>query len=165
MPANTASFGFEDYGREKSRMQVNIGPLTAANFTAKRDAIDDLKAAIPGMILGEIRTTSINESFAESAAPVTNVNAQRERKWRITLRDVTQFFDVGNTINNVGFGSTFDIELPTADLSLLTTESDFVDLTETAVAAFVTALEAVANSPWGGNECEVVSIEHVGRSL
>lgn len=166
MPANTATFGVEDYNKETSRMSINIGPLTAANFTAKRDAIDDVKNAIPALILGELRTSTINESFAESTANVTDKNAQRESKWLITMRDVTQFFDVANTINNPGFGNKFNIELPTADLSLLpAVATDELDLTVTAVATFVTALEAIVNSPTGGNECEVVSIRHVGRNL
>lgn len=165
MPQNTASFTIEDYDFEKSKTGVNIGPLTVTNFTAKRAAIDDLKAAIPGIILGEIRQTNINETFAESSDPVTDTSAQREAKWLVTLRDVTQFFDVGNTINNPGFGDLFSVEVPTADLSLLDNNTDMLDLSVTAVAAYVTALEAVANSPTGGNECEVVSIRHVGRNL
>lgn len=166
MPQNTATFSIEDYNEETSRTSVNIGPLTLANFEAKRDAIDDLKNAIPALILGEIRTTNINEIFAESTANITNKNAQRESKWLVSLRDVTQFFDVGNTINNPGFGNKFNIEIPTADLALLPAIStDELDLTTGAVATFVTALEAVANSPTGGNECEVISIRHVGRNL
>jgi hypothetical protein len=165
MPQNTASFTIEDYDFEKSKTGVNIGPLTVTNFTAKRAAIDDYKAAIPGIILGEIRQSNINETFAESSTPVTDTSAQREAKWLVTLRDVTQFFDVGNTINNPGFGDLFSVEVPTADLSLLADNADTLVLTDTAVAAFITALEAVANSPTGGNECEVVSIRHVGRNL
>lgn len=162
---NKATFTIQDFDAEKSTMSVNIGPLTAANFTAKRDAIDDLKQALDGMIAGEIRQTSITESFAESTAAVTDENAQRESKWLAVLRDVTQFFDVGNTINNVGFGNLFTVELPTALLSLLSGNSGVLDLALPAVASFVTALEAVANSPTGGNEVEVVEIRHVGRNI
>lgn len=165
MPQNTATITFEDYDRETSRMSVNIGPLTAANFTAKRDAIDDLKNALPAITLGEIRRTTINEVFTESTEAITNQQAQRETKWLVTLRDVTQFFDVGNTISNPGFGNLFQIEIPTADLGLLANNTDELSLTATGVPAFVAALEAVANSPTGGNEVQVVSIRHVGRNL
>lgn len=163
--ANKATFRIEDFDAETSTMSINIGPLTAANFTAKRDAIDDLKVALQDMIAGEIRATSISENFAESAAAVTDENAQRESKWLGVLRDVTQFFDVGNTINNPGFGRLFNVEIPTALLSLLGGNSGVLDLAVPAVAAFVTALEAVANSPTGGNEVEVVEIRHVGRNI
>lgn len=165
MPQNTATFTFEDYNFESSNSGVNIGPLTAANFTAKRAAINTLETAAQAITLGELRRTSINEVFAISSAAVSSVNAQRERKWLVTMRDNTQFFDVANTINNPGYGNLFKGEWPTADLSLLTGNSDTLDLTVTAVATFVTALEAVANSPTGGNECIVTKIEHVGRNL
>lgn len=166
MPMNTATISLEDYDREPTKHKLNIGPLTAANFTAKRAAIDALKAAIPALVLGEIRSSTINEVFTESTAAVTDKNAQRERKWMVTYRDVTQFFDGANTINNPGFGNLSSVELGTADASLLPdTASDELDLTVTAVATYVTAFEAVQNSPTGGNEVEVVSIKMVGRNL
>lgn len=165
MPQNQASFTIEDYDRESSRTSINFGPLTAANFTATRDAIDDYKNALPGIILGEVRRSTISEVFSESAVAVASQNAQRETKWLVTARDVTQFFDVGNTINNVGFGDLFQVEVPTADLSLLAGNDDELDLTLPAVAAYITAFEAIAHSPTGGNEVVVVSIRHVGRSL
>lgn len=165
MAQNGATFTIEDYDREKSTVGINIGPLTALNFAAVRDAIDDVKVAIDGLTIGAIRKTSISEAFAESSAAVTNQNAQRERKWRVLYRDDTQFFDVANTINNVGFGNIYDIEIPTADLSLLTGNSDILPLTQTEAAAFVTAFEAIQNSPTGGNECTVLEIKHVGRNL
>lgn len=164
MVVNTATFTIEDYSREKSGMSLNIGPLTAANFTAVRDAIDDLKAVMDNIALGEIRRTNINEVFAESVAAVTDQNAQRERKWLVTYRDNTQYLDVGNTINNTGFGQVYNVEVPTAKLSLLAGNSDELSLTATGVAAWVTAFEAVQNSPTGGNEIEVLTIKHVGRS-
>lgn len=163
--ANKATFRIEDFDAETSTMSINIGPLTAANFTAKRDAIDDLKLAVQDMIAGEVRATTVSENFAESAAAITDENAQRESKWLTVLRDVTQYFDVGNTINNPGFGRLFNVEIPTALLSLLGGNSGVLDLAVPAVAAFVTALEAVANSPTGGNEVEVVEIRHVGRNI
>lgn len=165
MPQNTGGFTIEDYDGETSRASVNIGPLTAGNFTAKRAALDAYKAALPGIILGEIRRTNINETFSESTAAITDKNAQRETKWLVTLIDDTQFFDVGNTINNPGFGNLFNIEIPTADLSLLANNQDELDLTDPAVAAVVTALEGVANSPTGGDTVRVVKIKHVGRTL
>jgi hypothetical protein len=41
--------------------------------------------------------------------------------------------------------------------------SDFADLAETEIADFVTAFEALARSPAGG-QSDVTSIEHVGRN-
>jgi len=165
MPANQATATIEDYDREKSGTSVNIGPLTAANFTAKRAAIDAWVDSLPGIIKGEVRKVNINEVFAESSAVITDQNAQRESKWLVFYRDDTQFLDVGNTINNVGFGNIYHVEIPTADLTLLGNNEDTLDLSLGAVAAFVTAFEAVQNSPTGGNEVTVIKIQHAGRNL
>ena len=97
--------------------------------------------------------------------PITEQWAQRESKWLVTYRDVTQFLDVSNTINNVGFGNVYQVEIPTAKLSLLPANTDLIDLTVAPWPDFVTAFEAVQNSPTGGNEVEVVSVRHVGRAL
>ena len=165
MPMNTATFSVEDFDGEKSKTSVNVGPLTAANFTAKRAAINTLEGEIQGIISGRIRTTSINESFSVDTDPITEQWAQRESKWLVTYRDVTQFLDVGNTINNVGFGNVYQVEIPTAKLILLPANTDLIDLTVAPWPDFVTAFEAVQNSPTGGNEVEVVSVRHVGRAL
>lgn len=165
MAQNSVVFSIDDYNKESSKTSLNIGPITVLNFAAVRDAIDDYKAALANMIIGEIRKTTISEQFAESADPVTDQNAQRERKWVVTYRDVTQFFDVANTINNVGFGNLYSIEVPTAKASLLANNQEIADLTDTTVAAYVTAFEAIQNSPTGGNETEVVEIKLVGRNL
>jgi len=165
MPANQATATIEDYDREKSGTSVNIGPLTAANFTAKRAAVDAWVDALAGLILGEVRKVNINEVFAESSAVITDQNAQREAKWLVFYRDDTQFLDVGNTINNVGFGNIYHVEIPTANLSLLANNVDVLDLTGTEAAAFKTAFEAVQNSPTGGNDITVIKIQHAGRNL
>lgn len=165
MPQNTATLTIEDYNRETSTTSVNIGPLTAANYTAKHAAIDAYKTAVAGITLGEIRKVTVNEVFAESVAAITDVNAQRERKWLVTFRDNTEFFDAGDTISNVGYGQLFKVEIPCADLGLLDNNLDVLALDDTFAAAYVTAAEALVNSPWGGNECVVVKIDHVGRNL
>jgi len=169
MPQNTATFAIEDYdypvNKKRSSSSVNIGPLTAANFTAKRAAVNTLEAAIQGLILGELRKTTISENFAISSNPVSDPNAQRGVKWLVTYRDDTQFLDVGNTINNVGFGNLYDLEIPCADPNLLANNDDTLDLAGTEAAAFVTAFEAIQNSPTGGNTCTVVSIRLVQRTL
>lgn len=169
MAQNTATFSIEDYDGESGKTSMNIGPLTAANFTAKRAAIDAVKNALTAgatpIILGELRKSTITENFAESAANVTDVYAQRELKWMVTFRDNTQFLDVGNTINNVGFGETFKTEVPTANPNLLLAGSDLIDTGAANVITWITALEAIVNSPTGGNECLFVSAQLVGRNL
>lgn len=150
--------------KENATMSLNPGPITSVNYDAKRDAIDDLKAVMTNLILGEVRFTGLTIKTTESVAVVTNKDAQRERKWLVTYRDNTEFLDVGDTIENTGFGKLYNVEVPTAKLSLLSAKSDDLDLTVVAIAAWITAFEAVQNSPTGGNDIEVISIKHVGRS-
>lgn len=165
MAQNSASITFEDWDSEISTTKINIGPITALNFLAIRSALDTLVTALNGITLGQIRKTNLTETFQKSTAAVSNRNAQRESKWLVTCRDVTEFFDIANTINNPGFGNIFTLEVPTANLTLLpAVATDELDLTGAAAAAFITALEAIHHSPTGGNEIEVVSIRHVGRS-
>jgi hypothetical protein len=163
--ANSGTFTIEDYKGKKSSMSGNVGPITALNFTAKRDALDDLKAAIPPLIRGEIRATNINERFAESAAEVTDDAASVGSKWRVVVQDQTQFFDVGNTISNTNYLNTFEVELPTADETLLAAHDATLNLLDGGVVqAFVEAFEAAFESPWGGNEIKVLEIRHVNRT-
>lgn len=163
--ANLATFTVEDYKGKKSSMSGNVGPITALNFTARRDAIDDFKATLAPMIRGEVRATNITERFAESASEVTDDAASVGSKWRIIVQDQTQFFDVGNTINNANYLNTFEVELPTADETLLAAHDATLDLADGGVVeAFVTAFEAAFQSPWGGNEIKVLEIRHVNRT-
>lgn len=165
MAQNTGTFTIEDFDAETSKVQHNVGPITAGNFTAKRAALDTLKDATAAIILGEVRRTNINETFTESVALVTNANAQRERKWLVIYRDITPFFDVGNTISNPGYGELSSVEVPTADASKLLPNTDQADLTDADMAAYITAFEAVQNSPTGGNEVQIEKILMVGRNL
>lgn len=163
--ANSASFTIGEYDpKENSTMQLNQGPVTAANYDARRAALDTLKGVMGNISLGEVRFINLNIKTTESVAEVTDENAQRERKWLVTYRDNTEFLDVADTIENVGFGKIFNTEVPCADLSLLSNKSDELSLTATGVPAWITAFEAAQNSPTGGNEIEVISIKHVGRS-
>lgn len=163
--ANSASFIIGEYDpKELSSMGLNPGPVTAANFNAKRAALDTLKTAMANIMLGEVRRVNLTISTAESVDEVTNTNAQRERKWLVTYRDNTEFLDVADTIENTGFGKLYNVEVPCANLALLDQKSDELDLAAAPVASWITAFEAVQNSPTGGNEIEVISIKHVGRS-
>lgn len=163
--ANSASLIIGEYDpKENSSMSLNVGPVTSVNYDARRAAIAGLQAVMGNLILGEVRYVNLTIKTTESVVEVTDVNAQRERKWLVTYRDNTEFLDVGNTIENTGYGKLFNTELPTADLSLLDAQSDQLDLAATGVAAWITAFEAAQNSPTGGNEIEVISIRHVGRS-
>lgn len=163
--SNSASFTIGEYDpKENATMSLNQGPVTSVNYDARRDALDDLKAVMGNISLGKVRNISLTIKTTEDVAVVTDVNAQRERKWLVTYRDNTEFLDALDEIENVGFGKLYNTEVPCAKLSLLDQHSDELDLNATGVQAWITAFEAAQQSPTGGNEIEVISIKHVGRS-
>jgi hypothetical protein len=76
--------------------------------------------------------------------------AQREVKWLVRYHDAA--------------GRKYSVEIPTADLSLLDTDSEFLDLAATYPAAFKTAFEDVVVSPADdGSAVTIDSIQFVGR--
>ncbi len=80
--------------------------------------------------------------------------------------DNTQYFDAPvNAIPNAGYKKQFNVEIGTADFTVdnLPNNGDEADLTEASIAAFVTAFEAIARSPYGG-AVNVTQILAVGRS-
>jgi hypothetical protein len=169
MANNKATFSFEDYveGKkgEAATMSINIGPITELNLLAKRAAVDALYTATLPLIRGRIRTISYNDIFVKETAAVANTDAQRENKWLIAYRDVTEYLDAGNTIQNTGYNRVFKYELPTAHINHASFDGEKLNLNDAGeVAAFVTAFEAAAQSPTGGNDIEVVSITYVGRN-
>lgn len=165
MPQNSVSFTYEDYDKENATSRFNIGGITPANIAAIRTAVNELKVSTDAIVLGNIRRLSYNDIWTYPYATILDKNCQRESKWLVTYEDMDEFFDVLNTIQNVGFGQRYTMEIPTANLALLPDVStDELDLNEPAVAAFVDAFEAVQHSPTGGFPCKIVTIRHVGRS-
>lgn len=162
-----AAISMEDYDGESSTVLLWVQDVSAVNFGSVSQDVDELKDAIATISLGAIRDASINKSYPESPATVTDKTAQRESKWLITYRDTTQFLDAANTIANPGYLKVFTTEIPAAKLSLLSNNSDELDLAETTVAAFVTVFEANARSPYNHSAnaptIDVLSIKHVGR--
>jgi len=151
-PLSAAGETFVDYGTpgEKSSFQFTIADLSAANFVATTGALTTLWTNIQALLLGapvSRRVIAITQEVA--ASPVTDPLAQRENKWLVRYHDTS--------------ARKFTLELPTADLSLLDTGSEFLDMTGTEAADFKTAFEAVAKSPVDQSAVTVDSIQFVGR--
>lgn len=157
-----------DYSREKSAFSVITGDVTAVSLPGLLSDISDFRDAVDGICLGvqadeALRAYTNNLSNTPPASPL----AQIEAAWLVTYEDNLPFFDDPvNAIPNEGFGKLFTITIPTADIGAagrLLPNSDEADLTETNMAAFVTAFEAMARSPYGGT-VNVVKVTHVGRN-
>lgn len=156
-PISQASQTLQDYGTpgsgtgaEKSSWAFWISTLTAANFVAQTGLVSALYTAALDLTLGSQAATRVLAVSTVSAVENTNPLAQRENKWLVRYHDTA--------------GTKFTLEIPTADLSLLDTGTEFLDLTGTEAAAFKTAFEAVVKSPDDPTLTVTLdSIQFVGR--
>lgn len=149
---SSAVFKALDYGNEPTRYGFNVTQLTAANFDAQITLVDALQTATNNVSLGTFSGKSVKAVDVPVGAKATDVNAQRESKWRVTLLD---------SVDPVGNGS-FEIGMP--DLTLLVAGTGLMDISAGAGAALVTAIEAAVVSRLG-NAMTVDEIVHVGRNI
>lgn|SRR5262245_23192188 len=152
-PLSSAGETYRDFGTpgEKSSFEITIVDLTAGNVAAQMTLLATLWGAIDALLLGNIASRVV--TFARSApddSVVTTPNAQRENKWLVRYHDTS--------------GRKFRVELPTANVSLLTGTSDFLTPDVTELGDFVNAFEAVAKSPTDQSAVTVDSVQFVGRN-
>lgn len=151
-----------DFSNERSTVGVNIPLVTAANFAATATLINDLVIAAADIIGGVINGRTLTIPASSSGTIPGDEEAQREEKWLIGYTDTLANLAAG--VPNPYYGKRFTTELPTAELSAhLTPRSDYADLAEADIAAFVTAFEAIARSPAGGS-VSVDYMKFVGRN-
>ena len=153
MPNSTFSLSIRDYAGEISRFRVHITTLTAANFAATITALDTLSTAVQGVIIGvrARQITTADDSSLSNGLPSSPL-AQRENKWLARSED--------NVTHVIGRN-----EIPTADLTLLTNNSEIItDFTPAALAALKSAWEAVVVSE-DGNNVTLRSLQYVGKRL
>lgn len=140
-----------DFDSETSGFGVSTVDLTAGNFAATSALFATLFTALEGIIIGTPRSEQIIAVTTEIAGVLpTDAFAQRETKWLVSGTDT------------IGLKST--IEIPTANLDLLTSGTGVLDISSGAGDAFRDALNAVWRSR-AGNVVTVDRIIHVGRNL
>lgn len=150
------SWSLRDYSGETSPFRVNSGAITAISIGGFLTAIGTGRTAVEGITLGIVAKESwVGDATDLSAAVPTDPNAQVERKWLVRYHDtVTQ--------------KKYRSEIPTAELATgrLLPASDFADLTEAGMLAFVTWFNGFARSPDSDTNAVVIdSIQHVGRNI
>lgn len=155
MPVNPSHFGsftFLDYSKEKSSMSFNFGAVTALNIAGFLSDFGDLRLATEAIVLGTLAQDQwVGDQTRYNNAAPSDVDAQRERKFLVIYEDTTTF-------------AKYQVEIPTADLAgRMITGTDLVDLTNTEIAAWITAFETLCKSP-EGNGVNVVEIRAVGRN-
>ncbi len=161
-------FSMLDYSREKKAFSLATGEVTATSLPGLLIEVGALRTAIEGITLGVVSDESLNVFNTNlNNTPPVNPLAQIESAWLVTYEDVTAFFDAPiNAIPNEGFGRLFTLTIPTSDIAAagrLAPNSDQAVLTEAGIAAFISAFETTARTPYGGLS-NVVSIRHVGRN-
>lgn len=156
MPQNPAHYGsvtFLDFSNEKTTSQFHFDAVTALNIADFLADFGDLRGAMEGIVIGTLAADSwTGDATKYGNSPPADVNAQRERKWLVVYEDVTSL-------------ALYNMEIGTADFTArLLDDTDLADLTQTEIAAFVTAFETLARSP-EGNNVNVVQIRAVGRAI
>lgn len=156
-PRHMGTLSLIDYSEETSHFKFDFGPITALTIAAFLTQFGALRTATQAIVLGALYedTWKGDVTRYDVAAP-SNVDAQRERKFLVTYEDTTTF-------------TKFRLEIPTAKFttasgSVFKPNSDDVDLTNTEIAAWITAFETLCKSP-DGNGVNVLSIRGVGRNL
>lgn len=143
-----------DYSEETSQTNFSIGAITAVSLPGFLTQFGDWKNALGNIILGTIsKDRWVGDATDISNTPPASANAQVELKWLVTYEGATT-------------KKKFRQELPTADPSKTVPGTDKADMTDTDIAAYVTAFEAVAKSPDDDAEAvNVLDMRIVGRNV
>lgn len=152
-PQHSGSLTFKDFSNEPSTMSFHFGAVTAVSIAGFLTDFGDFRTATEAISLGSLVGDSWTGDITkyDNALP-TDVNAQRERKFEVLYQGATTF-------------SKYRLEIPVADFTgRLIDDTDLVDLTETDIAAWITAFETLCRTPEGEN-VEVLQIRAVGRNL
>lgn len=152
--AGKANYSIREYGTlgKSSRVGVFIPTLNAGNIAAQLGLVSDLRTAIQGVIVGELQVETVTAQETQVSTDIpTDVHAQRENKWHVKMTET-------------GTGNDVSIEIPCADLDLLSSNGEDMDTASPEYTALVAALEAVALSN-DGNAVTVNRVYFVGRSI
>lgn len=161
------SFSILDYSNERGRVSLATGEVTSASLPGLLTEVGELRTAIEGITLGVVANETLTVFDTQLASiPPSDPHAQVERSWLVRYVDNLPFFDAPiNAIPNEGYQQVFTLTIPTADIAAagrLVPGTDLANLQEAGMAAFVTAFEQTARSPYGGT-VDVLEIRHVGR--
>lgn len=151
---HTSGFTVLDYSEENSRTTISNGAITAVSIAGFLTQLGNLRTALGNIILGTVAKEQwVGDNTVLSNTPPADPAAQIELKWLVTYESVTQ-------------KKKFRQEIPTADPAKLIPGTDKADLTDTDVAAYITAFEAIAKSPDDDTEgVNVLDINLVGRNV
>lgn len=152
-PRHQIGATYMDYSEEKSGFDVDIYALTAANLPNFLTQMDTFLDAVQTLSLGALQKTHwTGDITTYSGAPPTDLNAHRERKWRVNYED---------TVNL----SKFHFEIPVALVTgQLIPNTDKANMATAQWVALIAAAEALMRSP-DGNVINILGATLVGRNL
>lgn len=138
-----------DYSNENSSVSLPVADaILDANITTLFGAVD-------GIVLGNLGQSTLNLSTVKDAGPggaAADKFAQRKLKFLCRYHDDT-------TLENLR------LELPCPDMTLLISNTDFIDLGSGAGATFKGLFDAFVKARRTGNACVLDSVQLVGRKL
>lgn len=154
--AGVMSFTLVDFSGEQSTLRLYTPDIDNGNVDNYLDdnlvtgIMGQMRGAINGLtLMNHVRRQLVAEVIADTLTLPADSNAQRERKLLFTLADQTS-------------SRLFNHTIPGYNMAGAVQGSDVVDLTDAAVAAYITEL-ANFRGPDGG-AISVVSAKHVGRA-
>lgn len=150
VPTDFISLTYKDYSREKSTVEVNTRVF--ADFSTYGAARNAYVAATDAITDGLRQQNKESLTSRVSNQPSEIADSAREKKVLVRYEDTVTF-------------QIYTVTVPTFDDDACTfiTNTDFLDLTQEPIAAYVAAFESFVASP-DGNNVNVISMERVGRA-
>jgi hypothetical protein len=138
---------------ETSNFRVPVVQIDDVNHDATLTAIGALLTAMDAIGIGQNQqTTIVLQKNTISSAAAGSPLAQIENKWLCRYHDATT-------------DDKYSSEYPCADLTKLTTDPEFLDLSTGPGATVKSTFEAVVRASDTGNTVVLDSVEFVGRNL
>lgn len=139
-------FELLDYSESKSSFSFNFGAITALSLPGFLTQFGALRTALQNITIGTVRRERwTGDETVLSSIPPIDSNAQRELFWWVIYE--------GATTNR----GSHSCQIATPNLSLLGVGGHEVDYSAPAIAAFITAFEAIARDPDNDTEAVVVT--------
>ena len=159
--SNTATATIRDFSDELTTTSWNV-----ADGTTSTGILDIYLGAIytDSIVLGIPFRSSVLIQNPTGIAGTADPSAQRELKWAVSYRDVSEFLDPGtDSVPNPGYLKNFTFELGTANPALLAQGTDRLAVGSDEFNTIATA-NTFAISPYGG-DIEVTQVRLVGRAI
>lgn len=155
-------FKVRDNTGETGPVSIHTGAITALSLPDTLTQVAAVRTAIDAISIGVVANERLSVFDTKlSGLKASSQLAQKGVKWLVTYMDTQQFFDPPvNAIPNAAYQQLYTFTVPCADLTLLVSGQETLDLTAGPGLAFKTAVDAIGRSPYGGT-ISVQSVKYV----